>query len=64
MSKFPEGLAHDFPQKFENSSQAHFLRKIPTHDFNVLNEKKRFPNYKNVISKCWENVHLSKGVKS
>ena len=29
---------------------------------NVLNKKKRFPDYKNVISKYWENVHLSKGV--
>ena len=42
MSKFPKGLAHDFPQKFENSSQSHFLWKIPTHDFNnVLNERKK-----------------------
>ena len=42
MSKFPKELAHDFPQKFQNSSQSHFLWKIPTHDFNnVLNEKKK-----------------------
>ena len=64
MSKFLKGLAHDFPQKFENSSQSHFLWKIPTHDLIMFSmKKKRFPNYKNVISKCWENVHLSKGVK-
>ena len=42
MSKFPKGLVHDFPQKYENSSQSHFLWKIPTHDFNnVLNETKK-----------------------
>ena len=31
MSIFPQGLTHDFPQKFESSSESHFLSKRPTH---------------------------------
>ena len=56
MSKFPKGLVHDFPQKYENSSQSHFLWKIPTHDFNnVLNEKKEVSK----VQKCHFKLDIS-----
>ena len=32
MSIFSKGLARDFRQKFENSSQSYFLSKRPRHD--------------------------------
>ena len=32
MSIFPKRVTHDFRQKFENSSQSHFLRERPRHD--------------------------------
>ena len=32
MAIFPKGVTHDFPQKFENSSQSHFLWERPRDD--------------------------------
>ena len=57
MSILPWGLTHDFLQKFEISSEYHFLWKLPKHDVNnVLSEKKRFPWLQkfhfNIVGKC------------
>ena len=46
MSSFPKGLAHYFRQKFEYSSQSHFLDIMFNND---LNGKKGFLECKNVI---------------
>ena len=57
MCIFPKGLTHDFPQKFEISSDLDMMMN------NVLNRKNGFLDYKNVILKECEIVHFSKAVK-
>ena len=47
MSIFPKGITHDFPHKF--------MFKY------VLNKKKNFLDYKNVILTYWEHDHFAKG---
>ena len=63
MSIFPQGLTHDFSQKFEIFLSLMFLEKDLDKMFkNALVGKMGFLDNKHVILTQWENVHFSKGV--
>ena len=56
MSLFPKRLNQDFSQNFVSFSLKKTYTKMSN---NILNGKKGFLNYKNVILTKWDNVHFA-----